>query len=238
MRENERNCTEHGAFVPNVLSLGSAYENSRNLFASGSAGVRVSPSILGTHRPEPHVTDTQLPLLVSSTHTLVCHLLVTVRNISSKCHQITKNSIGRSMAKKIPNFMIFFRYFAKMVRCSLPSLPPLGESAPLLWGILDMPLSLQIHLELLSTKTCMQSSLSQLKFVYIIEIERNENFFFKDLLLAPPSKKPSIFVAVHVKHNIYTKHVLCPVIYTDTDSQGYFALRLLNNASEQSSSSN
>ena len=85
MHENERNCTEQGALVPNVLSLRSANENSRYLLASGSAGIRVSPSVLGAHRPKPHVTDTQLPLLVASTHTLVRHLLVTVRNIFSKC---------------------------------------------------------------------------------------------------------------------------------------------------------
>ena len=102
-------------------------------------------------------------------------------------------------------FHDFFRYFAKMVRCSLPSLPPLGESAPHLWGILHTPLSLQIHLSCYLLKR-VQSSLSQLK------LKEMKKYFSKTY--SPPQKKTVYFVAVHLSTIFISND--CPVIYTDT----------------------
>ena len=92
-----------------------------------------------------------------------------------------------------------------------PLPPPLGELAPLLWGILDMPLSLQIYLDCYLLK-CMQSSFSQLKFVYIIEIARNENLFFKDRLLAPPQKNLILWLYL-LAHFLYQTCILSNLLH-------------------------
>ena len=105
--------------------------------------------------------------------------------------------------QKNSQFHEFFRYFAKMVRCSLPSLPSLGGTPPM--GNSSYALSLQIHLDCYLLK-CVQSSLSQLKLKEMIK------YFSKTYF--PPPKKNVYFVAVHLS-TIFIPND-CPVIYTDT----------------------